>query len=154
MEDPYDESVPKYMNMQGQTKFELAQSIDSALYAAEQVVAHDQQGACYQIWFDQLSDLLQSEFSFESPVLDVKNENSLCAEAEKLSLRCKEQFTLMLSPNAPQAAFQVSMKALLERGFMDALDLIQRQGLWRFALQRNMQNTQERLLGLIDQMDY
>ena len=152
MEDPYGKTVPKYMNMQGQTKFELAQSIDSALHAAEQVAAHEQQGSCYQIWFDQLSDLLQNEFLFESPVLDVKSEDALCREAETLIKRCQHQFKLSLE-GASENVFQVSIKALLERGLMDALDLIQAQGIWRFAFQRNMQNTQIRLFDLIDMLD-
>lgn len=154
MEDPHDKSVPKYLNMQGQSKYELAQSIDSALYAAEQAVAQDQQDACYQIWFDQLADLLQEEFSFPCPVMSVKNVNTLCAEVEKLLDRCKLQFKLTLAHNASQETFQLAMKALLERAFMDTLDLMQAQDLWRFDLQRKMQSTQERLCGLVHQVDY
>lgn len=152
MEDPYGKTVPRYMNMQGQTKFELAQSIDSALHAAEQVAGHDLQGSCYQIWFDQLSDLLQSEFLFESPALDIKSDNTLCDEAGRLIERCQAQFKLRLD-SAAADVFQVSIKALLERGLMDALDLMQVQGIWRFEVQQNMQNTQTRLFDLIDQMD-
>lgn len=154
MEDPYEKSLPKYMNVQGQTKFELAQSIDSAIYAAEQVVVSDQQRACYQLWCDQLSDLLQSEFEFESPELDVKNAQAMCEAVEKLLERCKLQFKLQLVHNASQETFQLAMKALLERGLMDTLDLMQEQGLWHFALQQKLQTTQERLFGLIYQMDY
>ena len=154
MEDPYEKSLPKYMNVQGQTKFELAQSIDSAIYAAEQVVVSDQQRACYQLWCDQLSDLLQSEFSFESPDRDVKNAHDMCEAVEKLLERCQLQFKLTLANNASQETFQLAMKVLLERGLMDTLDLMQAQGLWRFELQQKLQNTQERLFGLMYQMDY
>ena len=154
MEDPYDKSLPKYMNVQGQTKFELAQSIDSAIYAAEQVVVSDQQRACYQLWCDQLCDLLQSEFEFESPELDVKNAHTMCEAVEKLLERCKLQFNLKLAHNESQETFQIAMKALLERGLMDTLDLMQAQGLWQFSLQQKLQTTQERLFGLIYQMDY
>jgi hypothetical protein len=154
MEDPYDKSLPKYMNVQGQTKFELAQSIDSAIYAAEQVVSSDQQRACYQLWCDQLSDLLQSEFKFELPELDAKNAHAMCEAVETLLERCKLQFKLKLAHNAPQETFQTAMKVLLERGLMDTLDLMQTQGLWQFSLQQKLHTTQERLIGLIYQMDY
>lgn len=154
MTKTHKKPLPKYMNMEGSTRFEMAQSIDKALEAAEQAMALDQQGTCYQMWSDQLVDQLQDEFAFVAHMEAVSQGNELCLECESLFERCQLQFKLLMKDKATKVAFQLALKGLIERSLMDAMDLMHAQGIWRFDMQRQMQKTQVRLVELIEKLPF
>ena len=154
MTNSHKKPLPKYMDMEGLTRYELAQSIDAALHAAEQTLAQGHKGQCFQMWSDQLVDQLQDEFSFVADVKSVDQANELCSQMEHLFERCQLQFKLLMRDKATRACFQLALKGVLDRSLMGTIDLMHAQSIWRFDMQRQMQKTQVRLIELVDNQGF
>ncbi|EAT12742.1 hypothetical protein HF888_13315 [Bermanella marisrubri] len=138
--------LPKYMTLDATTQFELAQSIDEVLARAEKATQLSDEQACLNLWLQQIVDHFQDEFAIEldeatfSPDFDAfKNR-----VAEVISTCRQEQ-----SKHGMQDV-KVRIRACLEHSYQGALDLMQIQNLWRFDLQRQMQERQEALLHEVD----
>lgn len=150
--------VPKYMRMEGNTQFELAQSIDAAMEAAENALKTDQEHEALFIWYEQVLDLIQEEFLLQKRVNYMTSNEGLAACIDELLPLCwayyqslQEASVQQLKASKSEAAFKLVMQSLLQRSFINTIDILNARNLWRFDIQRNMQLTQERLLARVEQ---
>ncbi|WP_396588734.1 hypothetical protein [Bermanella sp. R86510] len=143
-------NLPKYMNLQASTQFELAQSIDAMLQQAESAVALNTEQSCLVIWLQQLIDHLQDEFlvplADDMPISD-RHQFEECVKG--LVAQCsqfEEQYPEHNQNDPDGNRFSQRLRACLKVSFQHTLDLMHAQNLWRFDVQRDLQQVQERLL--------
>jgi hypothetical protein len=148
MENPELKDLPKYMSQSGITQFELAQSIDAAMASAEQEVKSSQGQEGLLIWCEQLLDTVQEDFSLHKEISVMTNGADLEAELWSLLPVCWAYYSTTSKQclQANQVAFNSVMTRILERSFIDTLDILHARNIWRFDIQRSMQQTQTCLL--------
>jgi len=150
---PNKQSLPKYMNLKANTQYELAQTIDAALANAEAEDACSAEQACWGLWQTQILDYLFEGFHFEpEQVRAPTGLDTLETEASRWVVACAELYRVQHGDAAAQAAFGPLMRMQLEQAFLMAIDMIHGKGLWRFDIQRSMQDYQGRLLRVIQSL--
>ncbi|MGK0443860.1 MAG: hypothetical protein ACJA1U_000788 [Bermanella sp.] len=140
---PEDNDQPKYMHLQGKTQYEMAQSIDAAFAAAEESVHEQAEQTALQWWYQQLEILVQEEFNLPDTALP-KGEASTQALFLQTSTSLLNQAFAISGDSQP--AMALTIKRVLQRSLLDALDMMRAQQIWRFDLQRTLQTLQGRLL--------
>lgn len=140
---PEDNDQPKYMHLQGKTQYEMAQSIDAAFAAAEESVHEQAEQTALQWWYQQLEILVQEEFNLPDTALP-KGEASTQALFLQTSTSLLNQAFAISGDSQP--AMALTIKRVLQRSLLDALDMMRAQQIWRFDLQRMLQTLQGRLL--------
>jgi hypothetical protein len=140
---PEDNDQPKYMHLQGKTQYEMAQSIDAAFAAAEESVHEQAEQTALQWWYQQLEILVQEEFNLPDTALP-KGEASTQALFLQTSTSLLNQAFAINGDSQP--AMALTIKRVLQRSLLDALDMMRAQQIWRFDLQRMLQTLQGRLL--------
>ena len=140
---PEDNDQPKYMHLQGKTQYEMAQSIDAAFAAAEESVHEQAEQTALQWWYQQLEILVQEEFNLPDTALP-KGEASTQAFFLQTSTSLLNQAFAINGDSQP--AMALTIKRVLQRSLLDALDMMRAQQIWRFDLQRMLQTLQGRLL--------
>ena len=148
------QSTPKYMCLKANTQYELGQSIDAALQQAELMVQKDHKQACLHIWLEQLLDALHEEFAIEQNIGAIQSLEELQPAVVKLLGPCATFFRATQGEQAHEQAFQMTMTLVLERSFLNALDMMQARGVWRFDIQRAMQDRQGRMLDAIREFTF
>ncbi len=152
-----DEDTPKYMHLTAKTQYELAQGIDAAAQAAQLIEQSDSQ-LCYQICFEQLADQLLEEYQLDVPRLlnisQVNDKTNLQGALLKLVPLSATQWQLQAGESLQLANFQRDFKLLLARCLLDALDIMTAKGIWRFDIQRNVQQIQKRVFVSVDQYTF
>ena len=143
------QSTPKYMSLKANTQYELAQSIDAALNQAEQMVQKDHKQVCFHIWLEQLLDALQEDFALEQESGLVHSMDDLPTLFQKLIGPCSAYYQATQGEKATLEAFHMLLIMLLERSLLNTLDMMQARGVWRFDIQRAMQDTQGRLIDAV-----
>jgi len=153
-----DKDLPKYMCLSGKTQFELAQSIDAAMDAADFMSESSQNQACFQICSDQLVDQLQEEYGLDlskilkaRPVLD---KHVLKQDMLSMINICGAQYNLIKTQHTALQDFKVSFEHVLKRSLQDALDIMISKDIWRFDLQRTIQEIQVRVQDAIKQYHF
>ena len=150
-----DKDLPKYMCLPGKTQFELAQSIDAAMDAAELMNENTQNQACFQICSDQLMDQLQEEYGLDlSKILKnrpVHDKHVLKQDMLSMIEICGAQFKIMKAQRTDLQDFKSSFEGILKRSLQDALDIMISKGIWRFDLQRTLQEIQVRVQDALKQ---
>lgn len=150
-----DKDLPKYMCLSGKTQFELAQSIDAAMEAAELMNESSQNQACFQICSDQLRDQLQEEYGLDlSKILKSRpahDKHVLKQDMLSMIEICGTQYKIMKAQHADLQDFKISFEHILKRSLQDALDIMISKGIWRFDLQRTLQVIQVRVQDAIKQ---
>ncbi|MFT6152758.1 MAG: hypothetical protein ACJA0E_000393 [Bermanella sp.] len=148
MENPKLEDLPKYMSQSGVTQFELAQSIDAAMANAELEVKSSQGQESFIIWCEQLLDSVQEDFSLHKDLSIMTDGADLEAELRSLLPVCWAYYSSKAEQplQASQAEFSSVMTGILGRSFINTLDILHARNIWRFDLQRSMQQTQTCLL--------
>ncbi len=146
--------IPKYMCLKANSQFELAQNIDAAFLAAEQATIQDAEQLCYQVFYDQLVDQLHEEYGlYISQLLkleQVTQKSTLQQAMLDMLQLCGQQFQVQGRESTDKQSFQLAFKLVLERSLLDALDIIMARGLWRFDLQRSLQNIQKQVFMAVD----
>lgn len=134
--------LPKYMTLEANTQYELAQSIDEVLARAEKATQLTDEQACLNLWLQQIVDHFQDEFAIE---LD---EATFSQDFDVFKNRVAEVITVCRQQETKQGRQDPSarIQSCLEHSYQGVLDLMQIQNLWRFDLQRQMQERQEALL--------
>jgi len=151
------QNVPKYMRLNANTQFELAQSIDAAMDSAEREVKADQHQEALYIWYEQILDGIYEEFSLQKQPRTITDTKSIGEVVGELVPLCWAYYqTSMLDgrqeTNATKrTTFELVMKRLLESSFVNALDILYARNLWRFDIQRGMQETQKHIIDGIEQ---
>ena len=140
------------MQVSGQSLFELAKNIDAAAIAAHVSDGLDQAQSCYQVCVDQVVEQLFDEYHLELSVntqlQSVKNKESMqLALLKLLPLAARQRQT---GKHEGLDAFKTGYKLLLARGLQDGLDIMTAQDLWRFDIQRNVQQVQKRVFSAVD----
>ncbi len=147
-------TLPKYMCLTAKTQFELAQNIDAAMRDAEYSISQNQRLACYQLWMDQILDQFQEEYGIDfSSLLELSEENSiedLPFKVEQMVRQCGDYYQLKEQNGSTLEDFRLSFRQRLESCFVDTLDMMQAQSIWRFDIQRSMQKIQADLLTSIN----
>lgn len=147
------QDVPKYMCLNGRTQYELAQSIDAAMANAESAVKANQEQEALFLWYEQVLDGIHENFLLQKNVKSVDNNDILVAVISELLPLCWAYYhsnpdlgpATFSDETSQQFGFQTLMTGLLEHSFMNALDILHARNLWRFDIQRSMQQTQERI---------
>jgi len=140
------QSTPKYMCLEANTQYELAQSIDAALAQAEQMVQKDQTQACVHIWIEQVLDGIQEEFAVEQAMAEVNAVQKIAQSLKSLFAPCAAYYQASQGQAGSEEAFRLLLTLNLERSFLNALDMMRARGVWRFDIQRALQNQQRMLL--------
>jgi hypothetical protein len=148
------QSTPKYMCMKANTQFELAQSIDDALAQAEQQVQKDHHQACLHIWIEQLLDGLNEEFSVELDVSGIQTLDGMQDAILTLLPSCKTFYQATQGEKATLEGFRLILTKVMERCFLNALDMMHARGIWRFDIQRNMQVKQGTFMHAIQETTF
>lgn len=137
-----DVQLPKYMTLDATTQFELAQSIDEVLAQAERATQLTDEQACLNLWLQQIVDHFQDEFAIELDEATFSQDfDAFKNSVADVIAVCRQQEAKQQRDD-PKARIQ----SCLEHSYQGALDLMQIQNLWRFDLQRQMQERQEALL--------
>ena len=146
---------PKYMCLSANTQYELAQGIEAAAKAAQLGESEDLTQTCYQICCQQLLDQLQEEYLLEVPLslslAQVKDKKTLQATLLALLPLCAAQWQLQGGSPARLASFQGEFKLVVARSLLDGLDIMSAKDLWRFDIQRNVQQLQKCVFAAVDQ---
>jgi len=146
---------PKYMCLSAKTQYELAQGIEAAAQAAQLSDEADLTQACYQICYEQLLDQLQEEYLLEVPpsldLAHVKDKKTLQDNLLALLPLCAAQWQLQGGNPAQLTRFQGEYKLVLARSLLDGLDIMSAKDIWRFDIQRNVQQVQKRVFAAVDQ---
>eukprot|EP00399_MALV-I-05_sp_L67-4_P000136 gene137-101_t len=140
---PEDSDAPRYMHLQGKTQYEMAQSIDAAFAAAEQSIHQQAEQTALQWWYQQLESQVQEDFNLPDSALPKGNANTQVAFFKLSSALIKDAMRL---GGTSEPSAMLGVKRLLQRSLIDAIDMMQAQGIWRFDLQRTLQTLQGRLL--------
>ncbi|MAA71788.1 MAG: hypothetical protein CL679_08675 [Bermanella sp.] len=140
---PEDSDAPRYMHLQGKTQYEMAQSIDAAFAAAEQSIHQQAEQTALQWWYQQLESQVQEDFNLPDSALPKGNANTQAAFVKLSSALFKDAMRL---GGTSEPSAMLGVKRLLQRSLIDAIDMMQAQGIWRFDLQRTLQTLQGRLL--------
>ncbi len=147
-------NTPKYMCLNADSQFELAKNIDDALLAAEQANQLDKSQLCFQVFYDQLIDRLHEEYGVNwSQILNyelVADKSTLLKAMLEMLQVCAGQFQMKMEGKKELKTFQLGFKSVLERSLVDALDIIMARDLWRFDLQRNLQDVQRQAFKAVD----
>ncbi len=150
-----EKDIPKYMRLNAKTQYELAQGIEAALEAAERSDFPGLTQACYQLCWQQAVEQLQEEYHLDIPeslsLIDVNDKQSLQNALLKMVALSGVQWQLQTAQKQPMSQFQVGFKLVLSRSLLDALDLMSAKGLWRFDIQRNVQQLQKRVFSAVDE---
>ena len=153
-----DKELPKYMCLAGKTQYELAQSIDAAVEEAEMENDNSQNQACFQICYDQLLYQLQEEYGLDlSKVLKVRvvlDKHVLKQDLLSMMDFCGAQYKLVKTEQAELNTFQFTFEKNLKSSLQDALDIMISKGIWRFDLQRTLQEIQSRVCDAIKQYSF
>jgi hypothetical protein len=145
------DDVPKYMCQTGITQYELAESIDAAMASAEFEVKSNQDQDALSIWCEQVLDEVQEEFSAQKELGSVTSHKDFESSINGLLPLCWANYCSMcdlsrsetvVNDARRQVEFQRVMTHLLERSFINALDILHAHNIWRFDIQRSMQQTQ------------
>lgn len=102
----------------------------------------DHHQACLHIWIEQLLDGLNEEFSIEGNLSGVQSLDEMQVEALKLLSPCKTFYLATQGDQASTEGLRLVLTAVVERSFLNALDMMQARGIWRFDIQRAMQAKQ------------
>jgi hypothetical protein len=149
------DDVPKYMCQTGITQYELAESIDTAMANAEFEVKSNQDQEALIIWCGEVLGEVLEEFSAQKELAPVLSHKGFEGSIQGLLPLCWANYSSIceLSRLAPavgsdrrQIDFQLVMTDLLERSFMNTLDILHAHNIWRFDIQRSMQQTQACML--------
>lgn len=142
------------MQVSGQSLFELAESIDAAAAAAHTNEGFDQAQSCYQVYIDQVLEQLFDELHLVLPanfqLQTVKDKESLQEVLLKLLPITASQWQNGKSGGI--GTYKTAFKLLVARGLQDGLDIVTAQGMWRFDIQRNVQQVQKRIFSAVDQL--
>lgn len=142
MSNPEDDHKPKYMQLQGKTQYEMAQSIDAAFAVAEQSVEQQAELAALQWWYQQLELQVQEEFHLADKALP---KGDIIHQASFLQA-CKQLIHDALDlPHEDDGARRQTLQTFIERSLLDVIDMMQAKHIWRFDLQRMLQTLQGRL---------
>lgn len=148
------QSTPKYMCLKANTQYELAQSIDAALQEAEFMVQKDQGQVCLHIWLEQILDALNEEFSIDQPLDGIRSWDELQIEVIHLIESCARFYRASQGEKGSAEAFTMVMVLLIERSFVNAMDMMHARGVWRFDYQRAMQDVKGAILRAIRDYQY
>ncbi|MEY8248764.1 MAG: hypothetical protein RPT11_10305 [Bermanella sp.] len=150
-----EKDPPKYMRLSANTQYELAQGIEAAAAAAQ---LGDEAGltpSCYQICYQQLTDQLQEEYLLKTPAsLNLERiEDNKALQAALLSWipLCAAQWQLQGGDPAASARFQAEFKLVVARSLRDGLDIMSARDIWRFDIQRNIEEVQKYVFAAVDQ---
>ena len=153
-----DKDLPKYMCLSGKTRFELAQSIDAAMEAAELMNESTQNQACFEICYDQIVDQLQEEYGLDlTKVLkprDVFDRHTLKQDILATIGFCGAQYKLVKTHSTDLNDFKRTFENILKRSLQDALDIMISKGIWRFDLQRTLQEIEVRVKDATQQYQF
>ncbi len=153
-----EKDIPKYMRLNAKTLYELGQGIEAALEAAERSDFPGLTQACYQLCWQQAVEQLQEEYQLEIPssldLIDVSDKQSLQNALLKMVALSGVQWQLQTAKNQALTQFQSGFKLVLARSLLDALDLMNAKGLWRFDVQRNVQQLQKRVFSAVDEYTF
>jgi hypothetical protein len=146
--------LPKYMCMNGSTQYELAQSIDEAMASADREVKADQEQEALLLWYEQILDGIHETFLLQKSVKSIPNNNVMVGVITELLPLCWAYYRSTMDHqlvedaecSIDKAGFQLLMIKLLEHSFINALDILHARNLWRFDIQRNMQQAQGRMI--------
>lgn len=148
------EDLPKYMCPDATTQYELAQSIDAAMANAERAVKSDQEQEALFLWYEQILDGIHETFLLQKSVKTISNNDAMHDAVHELLPLCwayycstqNDSTVQATNSDAGRAGFRVLMTGVLEHSFINALDILHARNLWRFDIQRNMQQTQGRMV--------
>ena len=147
--------TPKYMRLCANTQYELAQNIDAAAKAAQLSEEPGLAEACYQLCYQQLMDQLLDEYLLDVASslkqAQVKDKNTLQAAMLKLLPLCAAQWQLQGGSPAKLASFQAGFKLVVAHSLLDGLDIMSAKDMWRFDIQRNVQQVQEHIFAAVEQ---
>lgn len=148
MANPKLDDLPKYMSQSGISQYELAKSIDAAMANAEQEVKSSEGQEGLLIWCEQLLGTVQEDFLLHKDLRAMTSGTDLEAELRSLLPLCWAYYrsTAEQDLQASHVEFKSVMTRILELSFINALDILHARNLWRFDIQRSMQQTQDRLL--------
>lgn len=145
MASPQDENKPKYMCLKGKTQFEMAAAIDEALAQAENAFARDVEQMALQLWYEPFEQFIQEE-------LNISQENMPPAQLNGLSefiTTCVALAPFVHQTMGNEAKISRVLSTLekgLKQSLSDTLDLLKARNLWRFDLQRSLQDSQGRIV--------
>ncbi|GAA6135680.1 hypothetical protein NBRC116188_24700 [Oceaniserpentilla sp. 4NH20-0058] len=138
MASPQDEPKPKYMCLKGKTQFEMAQAIDEALAQAERNCDQNVEQVAYQLWYEQFEQKLQEVLNISHESMPTGDVNS----AQDFRCFCLKLLKMVDAINVVKVTTDSEVVAILKHSQVDALDMLKARNLWRFDLQRSMQEIQ------------
>jgi hypothetical protein len=150
-----EEDIPKYMRLNAKTQYELGQGIEAALEAADVSDFPSKTQACFQLCWQQVLEQLEEEYHLKTPeslgLESIDNQNSLYSGLLKLLALSGIQWQLKVSHKSSLSQFKSGFKLVVARSLLDALDLMNAKGLWRFDIQRSVQQLQKRVFLAVDE---
>ncbi len=148
-----DKDIPKYMRLTASTQYELAQNIDAAMTEAELFNDGGDSQVCFQICHEQLVDQLQEEYGLNLteilPNRSFIDKHILKQDMLSMIESCAAQYQLSQGSNSVLHNFQLGFEKIVKRSLQDALDIIKSKGIWRFDLQRSLQEIQTRVINKV-----
>lgn len=143
MASPQEETKPKYMCLKGKTQFEMAKAIDEALAQAERECDQNVEQLAYQLWYEQFEQKLQELLNMSQESMPKGEVNS----AQAFQCVCLKLLKRVDVDNVVKAAtLDSEIVSILKHSQLDALDMLKARNLWRFDLQRTMQEIQGNVL--------
>ncbi len=148
-----DKDIPKYMRLTAKTQYELAQNIDAAMTEAELSNDTGKSQVCFQICHEQLMDQLQEEYGLNlTEILPNRvtiDKHILKQDMLSMIGPCGAQYQLSHGAKGVLQNFQLGFEKIVQRSLQDALDIIKSKGIWRFDLQRSVQEIQTRVINKV-----
>jgi hypothetical protein len=150
------QDLPKYMCLNGSTQYELAESIDAAMANADREVKADQEQEALLLWYEQILDGIHETFLLQKGVRSIPNNDVMVSVIIGLLPLCWVYYQSNMDYHPEKgigrkADFQLLMTRLLEHSFTNALDILHARNLWRFDIQRNMQQGQKVMIQAVQQ---
>lgn len=148
-----DKDTPKYMRLTAKTQYELAQKIDAAMTEAELFNDGGKSQVCFHICHEQLIDQLQEEYGLNlTEILPNRvtiDKHILKQDMLSMIGSCGAQYQLIYGSKGGVQNFQQGFEKIVKRSLQDALDIIKSKGIWRFDLQRSVQDIQTRVINKV-----
>ncbi len=154
----HKESQPKYLDLNGMTQYEMAQSIDAAIEAAENSYQQDNMKVALQLVYGQAADQMFEEYGIqvdsESVLGSIQDGPSLLGQLEALIPLCGVRYQLLRGQDAALQDFQQELSQTMDRIVQTALDILHARNLWRFDIERTIRRIKEPFSHAIQQYQF